>query len=350
MKILVVRNDKIGDFMLVWPALAMIKKALPNAQLIALVPAYTRELAEICPWIDGVIVDCGEQASTDDKQKLLAEIKGAHFDASIHYFSTFHTAWLTYRAKIPFRLAPATKWFQFFYTHRLMQRRSQSTRAEFEYNTDLSRYFLSTQHLACETIHPPYLILPEDIIEAQRKKLSNRLQIDLEKPWLFVHSGDGGSANNLSIEQYAELIAALNPACEIILTAGPSEEIAAMLLKGKLEAQAISCVVYAKNDGLRDFVYSIGCADAFIAGSTGPLHIAGALNIPTLGFYPAKRSATPLRWQTLNTHENRRTVSPPPANTKEAQCDMTRINPVQVAEDLGPWLIERLSAAKDRRI
>lgn len=42
-----------------------------------------------------------------------------------------------------------------------------------------------------------------------------------------------------------------------------------------------------------------------IAGSTGPLHIAGCLDIATAGFYPAKRSATPLRWQTCNRAEKR---------------------------------------------
>ena len=61
-RLLVVRNDKIGDFMLAWPAFAMLKASLPQARICALVPAYTAPLAGICPWIDEVIVDPGVTA------------------------------------------------------------------------------------------------------------------------------------------------------------------------------------------------------------------------------------------------------------------------------------------------
>jgi ADP-heptose:LPS heptosyltransferase len=50
---------------------------------------------------------------------------------------------------------------------------------------------------------------------------------------------------------------------------------------------------------------NISICDVFIAGSTGPLHIAGALNKKTVGFYPSKKSSTSLRWQTINNFENR---------------------------------------------
>ncbi|MGL5038258.1 MAG: glycosyltransferase family 9 protein, partial [Aeromonas sp.] len=39
-RILVVRNDKIGDFMLAWPSFAMLKSAM-KCHVTALVPAYT---------------------------------------------------------------------------------------------------------------------------------------------------------------------------------------------------------------------------------------------------------------------------------------------------------------------
>ena len=33
---LIARNDKIGDFMLIWPALAWLKKNIPNAHMYVL--------------------------------------------------------------------------------------------------------------------------------------------------------------------------------------------------------------------------------------------------------------------------------------------------------------------------
>lgn len=56
-KLLVIRNDKIGDFMLAWPSFAMLKASLPDCHITALVPKYTVALAELCPWIDAVIID-----------------------------------------------------------------------------------------------------------------------------------------------------------------------------------------------------------------------------------------------------------------------------------------------------
>jgi len=50
---------------------------------------------------------------------------------------------------------------------------------------------------------------------------------------------------------------------------------------------------------------NISICDLLIAGSTGPLHIAGALNKKTIGFYPEKKSSTSLRWQTINNFENK---------------------------------------------
>jgi ADP-heptose:LPS heptosyltransferase len=40
--------------------------------------------------------------------------------------------------------------------------------------------------------------------------------------------------------------------------------------------------------------------DLFIAGSTGPLHVAAAMNKKTVGFYPSKKSSTAIRWETVN--------------------------------------------------
>ena len=56
-KILVVRNDKLGDFMLTWPALSYLKKNLPQTEITCLIDKEFWPLAEHCPFIDKFIVD-----------------------------------------------------------------------------------------------------------------------------------------------------------------------------------------------------------------------------------------------------------------------------------------------------
>ena len=70
-------------------------------------------------------------------------------------------------------------------------------------------------------------------------------------------------------------------------------------------------VVYDKNKGLVDFAHSLACTDLFIAGSTGPLHLSSAFNVPTIGFYPNSRSSQPRRWSRLMMQDKHLAFCPP---------------------------------------
>lgn len=323
--ILVIRNDKIGDFMVAWPAFAMLKKSLPQAKITALVPQYTAPLARLCPYIDEVLSDSADKRDPTENQRVLNDVIAGRFDAVICFVSDWYNAKLTWKSGIPYRLAPATKLFQFLYNHRLTQRRSRSEKAESEYNVDLVRKFLADHRVPIVNPHPPYLTVASEQIERQKAKLAVQLELSLSKKWLFVHSGTGGSANNLSLEQYAEMINGILGAfdCQVVLTAGPNESDKAHVLQGLINHPSV--VVYDKNDGLTDFVHSLACADLFIAGSTGPLHICGALNLPTVGFYPSRLSAIPRRWRPINDPDKHIAFTPPAGKATEKNLTLISI-------------------------
>ncbi|MGY2575663.1 glycosyltransferase family 9 protein [Vibrio sp. C8] len=336
-KLLVIRNDKIGDFMLAWPSFAMLKASMPDCHITALVPKYTAALAELCPWIDAVMIDPTEKSDKGAQKALIEEIKARNFDASINLFSTTYNALLVWKAGIRYRLAPATKLAQIFYNKRIKQKRSQSAKPEYEYNLDLIRAFLRDTGMTIVEPAAPYLSFSDAELKAQRNKLSEQLILDANKPWIFVHAGSGGSANNLTLEQYANLIQGLEGEHEVVLTAGPGEEAKAAELKAIIEQLGGKAALYDKNDGLVDFTRSIACAQLFIAGSTGPLHIAATLDVPTVGFFPAKRSATPLRWRPLNSEGRHIAFCPPQAEDKRSQENMTRIDIATVVGQVNPW-------------
>ncbi|EKO3486913.1 glycosyltransferase family 9 protein [Vibrio fluvialis] len=336
-KLLVIRNDKIGDFMLAWPSFAMLKASLPECHITALVPRYTAPLAELCPWIDAVMIDPTEKAEKSAQHSLIADIKSQRFDASINLFSTTYNALLVWKAGIRYRLAPATKLAQVFYNKRIKQKRSQSAKPEYEYNLDLIRAFLQDIGQRVVEPHPPYLAFDQQTLALQRDKLADSLGLDSRLPWVLVHAGSGGSANNLTLEQYAELILGLEGHHQVVLTAGPGEEAQASSLKTLIEQRGGQAALYDNNDGLVDFTRSIACAQLFIAGSTGPLHIAAALDVPTIGFFPAKRSATPLRWRPLNSAGRHLAFCPPQAQDKESQENMSRIDIQTVGTQANPW-------------
>jgi ADP-heptose:LPS heptosyltransferase len=340
-RILVVRNDKLGDFMLAWPALALLKRSLPHSQIAVLVPPYTHDLATHCPWVDQVLCD-----PQDFKQ-----LNRAHFDAVLTLFSTGRVGWQVFKGRIPWRFAPATKWAQVFYNHRVAQRRSRSLKPEFEYNTDLAHALLQHLGVSAAPSTAPYWPISSDLKDQQRQQLAQQLGLDAARPWYFVHSGSGGSANNLSVEQFAQLVVAVHqqlalahmPLPQWVLTCGPGEEAQTQALHQRvvqLGQDQVPSVVYRSQQGLTPFALSLCTASVLLAGSTGPLHVAGALDVPTVGFFPAKRSATPLRWQPCNAPGRTLAFSPPAHIDEAIACNMANINMLDCAPTVVRWLRE----------
>lgn len=330
-KILVIRNDKLGDFTLSLPAFALLKTCMPTTEIHALVPEYTRPIAEACPYIDHIVLDPGKSGSSPEQKLLLSTIRKQHYSAALTLYSTTRIGWILMRAHIPDRIAPATKLAQIFHNHRIRQRRSQSFKPEYEYNLDLARYLLTLYTSSCaDTPTPPYIHFDESEINSLKQQFLTHYKVAKEKRLVFIHPGSGGSANNLDPGQYALLARKLaqNKSLHVVISAGPGEYEVAHAMSSQL-GNGSHCV-YESKDGLEQFAKHIAFADLFISGSTGPLHVAGALNRPTVGFYTNRQSATSLRWQTLSTDDRRLAFSPPAGAEAE---DMSRV-------DLGNALTE----------
>ncbi len=310
-KILIIRNDKLGDFMLSYPSFALLKKNMPDTTLVAFVPAYTQEMAEACPWIDQVLIDTTPKAKWQSGFSLAKIFRTEQFDTVITLYSRARVGLAVALARIPYRLAPASNIAQVFYNHRLTQHRSRSKKPEHVYNQDLIRHFLKQEKIPIqENPQPPFLRFNDHETQEKKQIFCQQNKIDPSRLLVFIHPGSGGSANNLSITQYAMLAKNLTSkqGHYIVLTAGPRELETAKTLSTHLNK--IPHLIFESKKGLLNFAQHIQFADLFISGSTGPLHIAGALDVPTAAFYPRRRSATALRWQTLNSTENRMSFSP----------------------------------------
>lgn len=310
-KILVIRNDKLGDFMLAWPAFSLLKSQYPEAEITALVPEYTALLAEQCEWIDKILIDTKTGSFYNDIVLLSKKIKARNYDFSISLFSEFSTSAALWLSGIPTRIGPATKLSQIFLNKTLRQKRSQSKKPESEYNIDLIKYYIKIcGDQTTETVYPPYLTFDRQELKHLRNNLIQKHKIKANTVIIFIHPGTGGSASNLSLEQYAELANSISDKSNVyfVITAGPDELLIAKKLANLLNDN--NHHVHLSDAGIIEFCKYIAISDLFISGSTGPLHIAGALNICTTAFYPAKKSATSLRWQTLNSAENRLAISP----------------------------------------
>lgn len=335
-RILVVRNDKLGDFMLAWPALAMLRRGLPGCAIDVLANTYTADMARLCPSIDEVVIDPGPDAAPRSGRALVATLRSRAYDAAILLYSTTRIARATWRAGIPFRLAPATKLAQMFCNRRLRQRRSRSEKPEYEYNEDLVAHYLRALDIEPLRVPPPMLRFAAEETAAAGDAFRREHRIAAGSPLIFLHPGSGGSASNLSPAQYAALARGLvsRRGHHLVISAGPGEEERARAVAAGLGG--LPHTVYVSTEGLRRFALHLACGEVFIGGSTGPLHIAGALDLGTAAFYPRRRSATALRWQTMSRPAHRLAFSPPPGAEEE---DMTRVDVIAAAGEISARLL-----------
>jgi len=288
MNILVVRNDKLGDFITALPTLYVLKHHNPQNKIIALVAPLNRKLALSCDFIDEVIVDSGE-----DILELAFKIKQAQIDASITLFSNTRVALAQWIARIPIRIAPATKIAQIFYNRRITQRRSEVKMAEFEYNLELTKALFPDITLN----FPKPLLHYEGSAEAYRLFCS---EFGISKPVVAFHPGFGGSSDaNWTLSEYIELvrIAEADERLDVVMTFGPDEEHLYNEVKTLLGESRV--VLYRSRGSVVDFALLISSFKLFVSTSTGTYHLASAVGCETFTFFADTLFASAARWKSI---------------------------------------------------
>jgi len=278
-KILVVRNDRLGDLMLILPALRLIKTSMPGITIDCLANKNYQELKNLTPYIDGMI--------TDDELNI--KVFEEKYDCSISFFSTFSVAYKLWKGGIKKRYAPSTKLAQIFYNKKIKQRRSESIKSEYEYNNDLANFFLKDNGYTSKISSNPLVSIENN------KSIHN-----IGKKIIFIHPYTGGSSKTLSQNDFLKLCHSLQEFCDckFILHCDHNDYDKCRILERK--ANSLDMETIKPTNNLKKMFNNIMQCDLFIAGSTGPLHVAAEMNKMTVGFYPSKKSSTAIRWDTMN--------------------------------------------------
>ena len=289
MNILVVRTDKLGDFITALPAVYVLKQHNIKNRIIVCVAPLNRALAESCEFIDEVIVDDGKSF-----WELVAKLKKAKIDASITLFSNTRVALAQFVAGISKRIAPATKIAQIFYTKRVVQRRSEVKMAEFEYNLELTRALFSNINLE----YKKPLLSFEDKEEIYRVFRANH---DIQKDEIVAfHVGFGGSSDaNWTLNEYEMFIREVikKDKYQVVLTFGPDEKELYEEMQTRL--YDVDVVFYISLEGLVYFAKLISNFKLFVSTSTGTYHVASLVGTPTMTFFADNLFSSAKRWKSV---------------------------------------------------
>jgi lipopolysaccharide heptosyltransferase II len=136
--ILVVRNDRFGEFLLNIPALRALKETFTNAKIIIVADPYNRELVEAIPFIDEIIEWSQDRHTFLSRLRMLALLKKKKIDLAIMLNPSKEFNIYTYLAGIPRRVGYDRKW-GFLLTDKIKDKKYLADKHEVEYNLELVR-------------------------------------------------------------------------------------------------------------------------------------------------------------------------------------------------------------------
>jgi ADP-heptose:LPS heptosyltransferase len=272
--LLITRHDKIGDFITTLPMLQALKTQTTH-RIIVLVAPVNAPLAQALDFIDDVIVydDCILNLSKKIKEKKI------HSSISCYIDNKIALALLLGRVKE--RIAPATKFAQIFFNRKITQRRSEGKKTEWEYNFDLAKALVP--NLVCRPVRP----------------FLNLTAAKPEKKRIAFHPGYGGSSDgNLKLEDYLSLAKSIaNDDLEIVFTFGPDDTQSKNYIEKNLDFKA---TIYESKGTIVEFCEFLNSCEVLVSTSTGPMHLAGMLNLTTVSFFGDSLFASAKRWATIS--------------------------------------------------
>ena len=277
-KILIIRTDRIGDLVLSTPSFTALKNKFPKAYISLVVNNYTKELVVNNPMIDKVIT-CDSETSLFDKLRFILDLRRMHFDLILVLHSTFWSCAISFLSGALFRIGYKERGCGFLLTTPIPPKKGDEIVHEVEKTLDIVRVIGA--NIEAKELYIGVTEQGERYAETffREMGISSRDKIVAIHPGArqeyirWQKEGFAEIANNL-IEEYH---------FKILLVGDDSEEHLVedilRLIKNKKK------VIPTGNTTLTQLVSLLKRCNLFIGNSTGPMHMAAALNIPVVAIF-----------------------------------------------------------------
>lgn len=288
-KILLVRNDNIGDVVCTLPCIEALRRHFPDAFIAILVCRLTEEVVTGNPYLDKVYVyDKAKHGRYKfvltawwKQFQVLREIRKEHFDLAIGIRSEFSPSqgWLVYasgaRHRLGIRPDGKDRKFSFFYNINVEPLK------EAVHEVERSLYVL--RRIGVD-IDEKRLILKlfDDNVKKIEKFLS-KSGISRQKPVVCLNFSRRLEEGRYWADQnYLKVIESLVPeGLQIIVTTAPYE---VQRVTGLLKKLSDDVPLYSSKS-IKDFAGMIAQCDLFVTLQGGPMHVAAAVGTPTLALF-----------------------------------------------------------------
>lgn len=290
MRILLIRTDSIGDVVLTLPMAGLIKKYIRNSQIHFLGRTYTKAIVSSCGHIDE-FMNWDELLLLSDGNKA-REIRKNDYDVCIHVFPRKDIAQLMKRANIKMRIGTSGRLYNYLYCNKIVRfSRRRSTLHEAQLNLKLLKPLGIQNELPLEQLPSFYGF---NNIPAANSKVSSFIKSG--KINIILHPKSKGSAVEWGLTNFSELIENLPENYHVYITGTNEDEKA---IDNKLPLNKGNVTNLLGKLSLEEFISFISLSDGIVAASTGPLHIAAALEKVAIGLYSSRKPIHPGRWKPI---------------------------------------------------
>lgn len=273
-KILIIRSDRFGEFILNTPAIKAVKNKFPAASITLMVSPAVKEIVEGWPIVDEILVY--PKGRLQGILSLVSEFRKRKFDLAVvlNPKKEFHIA--TFLAGIPVRVGYERK-FGFLLSHKIQDRKQLGQKHEVEYNLDLLKVigikcqdkslFVSFDREDEETVN--FLLGERGVSDTDNIVVVHPWTSDPVKQWPVKH-----------FSQLAQRLLTKVP-CRVVIIGGKDEvgqseefckdKIGLINITGKLT--------------LRQLAAFLRRCRLLVSNDSGPVHMAAAVGTPVVALF-----------------------------------------------------------------
>jgi ADP-heptose:LPS heptosyltransferase len=333
-RVLVAKTTHLGDLVISLPMATALKQRDPGCTVIFLTNPCTVDVARSCPDIDEVY---GEPSTEEELVDLLASLR---VDIFIQVNNSRRNARAAHRAAIPIRIGSLFHAHNFaLCTHLVAISRSFSR---------INKRMLDLQYL-----------LPLGIKIDDPQEVAGMARIELPSGHLFKdpdHFAQGrrtivlspalvtAQAHQWPLESYSRLIHQLDARKYHWFICGTPSDREQLLPLIEQHSSEFNVTDLVGRLTLTEFMSFISRCDGLVGGSTGPVHLAAALGLHTLGIFQS-RPTDIARWRPIGRsasiiHSNVRCRGERKgaAGARHTRCPcIVAIDPDRVARQVLAW-------------
>ena len=283
--ILLIQLGDIGDVVLTTPTLRAIRENFPDSHLVIATRTKAKGLLEDCPWVSKEIsIDKRKRPfwqAVRHQKRFFSQLRDHHFDLAIELRTGTRGAVLSCLSGATCRIGRYADggrlWRNRLFTHLVRPENERSQYAAEHALNILAPFGLSTKDRS-----PTLLVSPE-----KQKRAAAILEsegVSSEKPLVAVHPFSLWGYKEWGVNGYGDLINFIGTeyGFPVIITGSPDERDRAEEMRKRCRVDVFNL---AGRTSIEELPAILKACHLLITVDTGPLHIAAAVDIPTISLF-----------------------------------------------------------------